>query len=1042
MSRRPQQRKNPAFDAGKTCAPEPGSCVRRERLLNLLDELPRGVPAWIHGPAGAGKTMLAVSYAHARALAVLWYRVDWRDEDPATFFSYFSHAAHAAMGSRADAYPPFGPEYAEGLATYASNLFSHLWKQRAAPLLVVLDNYERLAPSHRLHEILAARVAAAPQGVRWLILSRNPPPPAFASQVVRAIDWGQLRFVTEEANSLLQLAGIQDPVRAARIHDIADGWAAAIVLNAAVGADGEVPRLFGALIDQLLDGAPAQHRELLAKLAVLPDFDQRAAARLGDAAAAGFLATLAAQYPLIERLGDSSGRFRFHPLLRDHLLCRLRGADPADHRALLARAAVHLESEDRFEEAAELHIECADWPRLRDLVCRRQRALCEAHRELTLLRWLEAMPAPYVASDPWLQYWFGLALSVDSARALPRLELAFEGFVAQGNTAGALLCFCAAVQSIWGSVDDFKPLFTWIERRGRVRREMPRCFDPEIRASAAAAHIVATSIVSPGDPSLRHLARLAEYALRLLHVRRLQVLIGGPLVHYYVYSAQNARLFALADRLAPAVDDESAPPLARIHLQGMVSMAYFIRGDAGVIGQLEKCLHIANASGVHQVDNIVRAGIIMCQLNDGALQDAEIRLRELHERSPAHRRFDVEFACYLSAWLAALQGHAQLAVEYAERQNQLSEQIGDVFGTNLGRGLLVQLYAEQGDFQAAGQKLAAMRASIASGTQGVIRHQFLLADTWLKLRSGDLEAALSSLRTLLAFANQQRMMRYHVWRPEVATELCALALVHGIEVEYAERLIRMHKLKSPEPALEAWPWPIRIYTLGRFSVVRDAVPMAFAGKTQRRPLDLLKVLIALGGRGVAQERIAGILWPQADGDAAAASFNMALKRLRELLGQADAVLLSASKLTVNPLVCWVDAWAFERGLKRPGTDLSAGERTLALYRGPFLDSEETSWSLSLRERLRARFLQGARSVGAEFESRRQWARAIDVYRRVLEVDDLAEEFYQLLMICHVQLGQRGEAMSVYRCCSRALSMRLGIAPAQKTVDLYRRLLAS
>src|SRR4029077_20264547 len=108
-------------------------------------------------------------------------------------------------------------------------------------------------------------------------------------------------------------------------------------------------------------------------------------------------------------------------------------------------------------------------------------------------------------------------------------------------------------------------------------------------------------------------------------------------------------------------------------------------------------------------------------------------------------------------------------------------------------------------------------------------------------------------------------------------------------------------------------WPIRIYTLGRFSVLRGDDPIKFSAKTQKKPLELLRALIARGGRAVHINDIMNILWP-AEGPSARVNFDMALMRLRKLLGSPDAVILTEGRLTLDPQVCWVDAWTFERAV--------------------------------------------------------------------------------------------------------------------------------
>jgi DNA-binding SARP family transcriptional activator len=306
----------------------------------------------------------------------------------------------------------------------------------------------------------------------------------------------------------------------------------------------------------------------------------------------------------------------------------------------------------------------------------------------------------------------------------------------------------------------------------------------------------------------------------------------------------------------------------------------------------------------------------------------------------------------------------------------------------------------------------------------------------------DDEEGSRQLRAAFELASAKAIMG---WQVGVARDglarLCAKALDAGIETDFVRRIIATRKLTPDATAanLESWPWPVRVYTFGRFALVKGRKPVAFRGKTQKRPLDLLKALIALGGREVSEARIIEALWPEAEGDAAYYALNMALKRLRELLGQPDAVLLTDRKLTLNPRICWVDAWAFERGLGQPATDHKTIETALGLCKGRFLGTDEAPWGISLRERLHAKFLSGVRSLGGKLEERHQWSEAVAWYQRALHVDDLVEEFYQRLMLCHDRLGQRGTALSTYQRCKRALATRLSVHPSAQTNEIYRRL---
>lgn len=85
----------------KLCPPRLVSAIDRDGLLDLVDRERALAPVvWIAAPAGAGKTTLALAYLKSRRLKPIWYQLDERDGDPATFF-YFLREAAARVAPRA-----------------------------------------------------------------------------------------------------------------------------------------------------------------------------------------------------------------------------------------------------------------------------------------------------------------------------------------------------------------------------------------------------------------------------------------------------------------------------------------------------------------------------------------------------------------------------------------------------------------------------------------------------------------------------------------------------------------------------------------------------------------------------------------------------------------------------------------------------------------------------------------------------------------------------------------------------------------------------
>jgi two-component SAPR family response regulator len=212
---------------------------------------------------------------------------------------------------------------------------------------------------------------------------------------------------------------------------------------------------------------------------------------------------------------------------------------------------------------------------------------------------------------------------------------------------------------------------------------------------------------------------------------------------------------------------------------------------------------------------------------------------------------------------------------------------------------------------------------------------------------------------------------------------------------------------------------------------------------------MLKALIALGGKEVREDQISDALWPEADGDVAHESFATNLHRLRKLIGNEKALQLREGRLTLDERFCWVDVWAFERILGQADVRWKEQpkekavllvEKAMDLYKGPFLFREiEQPWAAAMSERLRSKFLRSVGRLGQYWQEAGQWEKALDCYQKGLEVENLAEEFYQGLMICRQHLGLRAEALSVYNRCKRALIQAFGIEPSSKTQALMENI---
>jgi len=409
---------------------------------------------------------------------------------------------------------------------------------------------------------------------------------------------------------------------------------------------------------------------------------------------------------------------------------------------------------------------------------------------------------------------------------------------------------------------------------------------------------------------------------------------------------------------------------------------------------------------------------------------------------------DMRRLAWLKARIALSKGESDAALFHAVRCRKYAEELElppPMFGVCTALEAQTRLLAGDLDgartlFRETAERVVALHAE-------EMRDMVRMVDAYQALRDGrpDAHALLAA-----AFAAPRARLFYDSFdtNPRFGATMCALALEEGVEPEFVRRIIEVNAVAPPPEAGASWPWPVKIGTLGHFDLVCAGEPLRVTGKTQRKPRELLKTLIACGGRGVHKPRLADFLWPDAESEDATAALEMAISRLRKLLGDARALVIEDGKIGLDPARVWVDVWAFDaavdelqrelRGAAREHVVESLGRRVLQLYRGPFLENEAPQkWLLPPRDRWRNRFVRTVTDAGAHWERLERWAEAARLYERGLEVDLLAEDLYRRLMRCHLAQGRPADAAGVYRRCRDTLAMQLGIPPSPATEALFQ-----
>jgi DNA-binding SARP family transcriptional activator/tetratricopeptide (TPR) repeat protein len=229
---------------------------------------------------------------------------------------------------------------------------------------------------------------------------------------------------------------------------------------------------------------------------------------------------------------------------------------------------------------------------------------------------------------------------------------------------------------------------------------------------------------------------------------------------------------------------------------------------------------------------------------------------------------------------------------------------------------------------------------------------------------------------------------------------------------------------------------IHLKTLGGLAVIDATGRPIHAAAALRRPVAVLIVAAASGQRGIARDKLVGLLWPDFHPDRARHSLTQAIYNARRVTG-VDDLFLTDGVLRVNPQRVSSDIGELESAAQRG--DL---EGVAAQYEGAFLDgffvpeSPDFEHWVSIN---RARFEERVASALEELRARADRAgddrRAIDWLRRLAVLRPLDSDTAAALAIRLAKAGDRAGALRHAQAHIEALKTQLDLEPDRSFLAL-------
>ncbi len=1053
----------------KLTRPKLYDALARPRLYSLLDEAATRPIVWVCAPPGSGKTTLVASYLEARNLRHVWYQIDVGDADPATFVHYMRIAAQQVT-AKAGTLPLFTSEPQQNLARFARGFFRDLFSALPNPCVVVFDNFHEAPTRPEQRAAFAQGLEEIPEGITIIVVSRSDPPPEFArlvaSRRIARVDEAALRCTPQEALAILG-GKLPSPDDLQRIQRHSEGWVAALVLlrehlsrhGAALDetlGEGK-DAIFQYFAGEIFNGAQPANQRVLMLTSIPPSITPAEAIALtGHDDAPRLLEYLYRRHLFTDRRRNAETSYHYHALFREFLQEEMRRRLSKDEqRAASARAAELLAGRGQVSDALALFRDAREWEAMRSLIRANALEWARQGRSQALSDWIEALPSSMRERDPWLEYWFGRAwIFHEPQRGRPALERAFEAFRTARDLRGQALALNTIVTGYYYEWANFVPLDRWLPEFERLLGEgQIGEVDRESELRARAAYVIALLFRRPEDENLDRCAERLDKLIDGENDVNARMMAASTLFNYLNWKDKGERAAALVARIEPIVARPEVTPLMQVWWRTHLSFWHYIGGRYGESAAvIKEARAIAERYGLEaylfEIDHAEASALV----SKGDHAAAKTLMEAMERRMSPARRMDWAYFHYIRSTLEQRVGQLAAAVQDAERAVALGRETGlpamqmPHFVARLAHTRLAA-----GDREGGLRDLDEAIAQASPVDRRTFEQQRELFQIDFDIEGGNTQRASECLASVLADYRSRGQLVLMRSRPDLAARLASYALDHGIETDFVRTLIEHNALAAPPDAGPAWPFRLRVRALSGFELIRDGQPMRFTGKAQQRPLDLLKLLVALGGDDVDSQQLMAALWPDADGAAAKTSFDTTLFRLRKLLDVDNALVLAAGKLSLARSLAWTDVWALEAAfdaVERAGASDAAdasparvARRLLDAYPGALLGTEENPWIAKPRDALRARFVRSLLRLGEQLERRGDWVTAIDVYRRGLEADNLAESFYRGLMRALAATGDQAEAINAFRRCRELLSIVLGVKPAAETERLHREIVA-
>ncbi len=778
--------------------------------------------------------------------------------------------------------------------------------------------------------------------------------------------------------------------------------------------------------------------------------------------------------------------FRYHHMFRNFLKAKFNTSmGDEERKSLLLKAATLYEQRGDLENSIRYFLEAKAYPRAASVIERLGMDLLQKGRISDLSKWLSALPEDSIQDNPWLLFYLAMTKRFLAGREnLLPFQKAYTLFKQEGDMRGTLISLAHLIERFVQTGIHLAPVEGLIEEGEAIVQQLESNEYPYEKAVLWYS-IGLGRILGEGD------IRKGIWACQNAYSIAKQLRDVGLQAYALCFSALGFVLlgeFSLADEACKKIEKVSEktvhPEFRAIELTVQCLLTNH-RGDFGKAEILVQKLHeeiekhgfVYMVPWTYEISGYLRAA-------QAEFSEAEkIGKQYLSTALSIKNSFFKGLAYRLLGLIYLHQKDFEKAREAIDQSiHAFSNEAPSRYHLNRAKIKLALVCTHLKEYKTAEKAFDEALQYFSSISSHISLAEIHLATAFLLYDQRKNADAAAYLQTGFKIAEDKKYEYFYNFGKKYLMKACLLALELKVEgaIDYATYLLSTRLSSLAEEELKklsnhkdstlrdkAWEIrrrihrskipPLRIQTLGGFQVFRGDSLIEEEKWDRSQPKYLFKAIVSRGAQRIPKEVLMDDLWPEDRPGAAEKDFKTTLQRLRNSLEASvhrefgsSYIHLHDNLVSLDQELSQVDVDLFLSLLKKGeekerGGDMKAAlsfyTEAMQIYKGDFLPEElYAPWADKKREELRAKYMELLNKMAKLHERQGSLKKAMDCYKKAIQVDPLIEEPYQKLMTFYSGKGMYNEALRIYEECKKALKKGLKSKPDATTDAIHKKIM--